>query len=117
MKKINLPFFLLILSFHLLMPLYACGFDDSVIEGWSIEKIVNAEKVYSIYAQRASFGNKRIGFFNIALVKVINLDKVCLTLYYNGAIVKTQYFSKAVYDINRKSLLDEDGNVIFNEQT
>lgn len=117
MKKIIPLFFLIILSFCVIRPVCAEKSDDSVIEGWAIEKIVNARKVYSIYSEKASFNNKRIGFFNIALVKVINLDNVCLTLYNNGTIVKTLYFNKAVYDINRRSLLDDHGNVIFNEQS
>jgi len=115
MKRVISLIFLLILSFYLIRVVYAGSFDDSVIEGWSLEKIVKAKKVYSLYAEKASFGNKKIGFFNIALVKVVNLDNACLTLYNDGIIVKTLYFNKAVYDINRKSLLDERGTVVFSE--
>lgn len=116
-KKIFLLFFLLSLSFCLTKPVYAERFDETVIEGWSLEKIVKGKKDYSIQAEKASFGSKKIGFFNIALVKVINLDDVCLTLYDNGVIIKTQYLTKAVYKINTKRLFDENGNLVFSENS
>jgi len=117
MRKIFFLFLLTLFLSYSITPLYGAGFDGASFEGLCLEKIVEGKKVYSIEAAKATFGNKRIGFFNLALIKVINLEDVNFTLYNDGQIVQRQHFSKAVYELNSKSLLDEHGNIVFREQT
>lgn len=115
MKRLTLAllsFFFLSLS----VPVYAAAVNQQpAIEGLSLEKVVKGRRVYSIEAKKASFGNKRIGFLNLAFIKVINLEDVYFTLYNESGIVKKQHFNNAVYEINAKRLLDERGNLIFSE--
>ena len=89
--------------------------DEAVIEGLHLEKIAKGKKVYSIEAGWASVGNKRIGFFNTAMIKVFNLEDVNVTLYNDNRVVEIRHFYKAVFEINTKRLLDEEGKVIFAE--
>lgn len=88
---------------------------DTAIEGLCLEKIEGGEKVYSIEAEKAAFGNKRIGFFDICLIKVINLQDVRVLFFESGKITKTQTFPAALYEINTKRLLDEKGNIVIGE--
>lgn len=113
MKKIIL--LILINIFFCSTTLYAANLDGIVIEGWSFEKIVAGEKAYSIQADKASFGTKRIGFFNFGLIKVMNLENVLLITYNNGNIARSQRFNRAIYELNSKRLLDDQGNVVFSE--
>ena len=101
--------------FFTAFPLPVMAFDEAVIEGLHLEKIAAGKKMYSIEARKASFGNKAIGFFTSALIKVINLEDVYFTLYDDSHIIKAKHFNKAVFEINTKRLLDEDGNLIFCE--
>lgn len=94
---------------------YASKFDDLVVEGWAFEKIEAGKKVYSIQADKATFGTKRIGFFNLAAIKVVNLENVLLIVYNNGVVVNNQHFDRAVYELNSRRLLDEHGNEVFRE--
>jgi len=89
--------------------------DEAVIERLHLEKIAKGKKVYSIEAGWASVGNKRIGFFNTAMIKVFNLEDVNVTLYNDNRVVEIRHFNKAVFEINTKRLLDEEGKVIFAE--
>jgi hypothetical protein len=88
---------------------------DGTIEGVCLEKILDGKKVYSIEAQNATFGNKRMGFFDVAFIKVMYLDDVSFTLYKEGKIEKTQHLKSAVYELNTRRLFDEDGNVVLSE--
>ena len=108
MKKIAV-LILVNLFFFSIITLYAAKFDDTVIEGWSLEKIEGGK------ADRATFGSKRIGFFNLAAIKIVNLENVLLIIYKNGGIVKNQRFSQAVYELNSRRLFNEQGDVVFKE--
>jgi len=89
---------------------------EPVIEGLCLEKVEGAKKVYSIAAEKAAFGNKRIGFFDICLIKVINLQNVRISFFKDGNITKTQVFPKAVYEVNTKRLIDDKGNVLISAE-
>lgn len=104
------------LFFYSALPLYAYAENPNaiIIEGWSLEKIANGKKVYRIEADRAEIGNKRIGFFNLGIIKVANLDNVFLTQYNDGRITK-KHFDKAVYELNSNCLFDENGDLVFSE--
>ena len=115
MRKTFCIFLVSLLFFCSIIPLSADVFDEAVIEGLYLEKVEEAQVIYSLKANKATFGNKRIGFFSIALIKVINLEDGYFRLYDDGCVVKTEYFDKAVYEITTKRLLDEQGNVIFSE--
>ena len=94
---------------------HAQGVSDISIEGLVLEKVKEGRIVYSIKSDKATFANKRIGFFDIGFSKIIILENMQFMLYDNGKIVKTECFKHAVYDVNSKQLLDERGNVIFDE--
>lgn len=115
MKKTFCILLINVLLLCSIAPLYAAKLDGVVIEGWSLEKIVAGQKVYSIQADRASFGTKRVGFFNLGFVKVVNLENVYLITFDKGNIVKNQHFNRAVYVLNSRCLIDEEGNVVFSE--
>jgi hypothetical protein len=108
---------LLLSSFLLADGASFCAFagDDVEIEGLHLEKIAKGKKIYSIEAKRAFLGNKRIGFFNTAMIKVFNLEEVNLTIYQDNHILSMRHFKKAIFEINTKRLLDEAGKVIFSE--
>ena len=114
-KKLAL-LFLLVITLSWPCPLRAGNFDDALIEGFVLEKVARGKKVYAITADKATLANKRIGFFEIGISKVVLLENASFTLYEDGAIVKTEYFDHATYEISTKRLFDERGKVVFNEQ-
>lgn len=116
MKRIVFLVFVGILMFFPAAPAHSSGFGDIVIEGFSFEKLAYGKKVFSLVADKATFGNKRIGFFDIGISKVMLLENACFILYRNGDIVKKQCFKQATYELNTSRLLDEEGKVVFCEQ-
>lgn len=113
MKKLGFVFLLGLLISFPSHSLWADGLKDTVIEGWSLERFEHGKKIFSLQADKATFANKRLGFFELGLSKVILLENAVLIIYDHGAAVKTQQLKQAVYEINTKRLLDSNGNVVF----
>ncbi|MFA4889401.1 MAG: hypothetical protein WC628_07510 [Candidatus Omnitrophota bacterium] len=117
MKKLLVVFLFGFLLINLaLAPLYAFSFDEAVIEGFCLNKFSKGKVVYSIEADKASLGSRRIGFFDIGFIKVANLENVSLALYQEGNLIKKQHFDKALYELNTSRLFDDKGNLIFSER-
>lgn len=96
-----------------LSPLCAIAVEDAGFEGLVIERIEHGKKIFSIEAAKAKFANKRVGFFELGIAKVILLEDAYFTVYENGDQLKRQYFKEAVYEPAARRLLDEKGNVLM----
>ncbi|MDP2906012.1 MAG: hypothetical protein Q8O22_06920 [Candidatus Omnitrophota bacterium] len=96
-----------------LLPLRAIAVEDSGFEGLVIERVEHGKRIFSIEAAKAKFANKRIGFFELGIAKVILLEDADFTLYENGEQLEKRHFKVASYEPASRRLLDEAGNVIF----
>lgn len=115
MKKIFCFILICLILLSALPSAHSSIFDEAFIQGFSLEKIEEGKRAYSLKAEEATFGNKRIGFFSIGLIKVMNLKGVDFSLYCVGEISETKHFDEALFEINTGRLLDKKGNVIFHE--
>ena len=94
-------------------PLRATAVEDAGFEGLVIERVEHGKRIFSIEAAKAKFANKRVGFFELGVAKVILLEDADLTLYENGEQLERRHFKEASYEPASRRLLDETGNVVF----
>jgi len=95
------------------LPLKIMAAQEPGFEGLTIERIEQGKKIFSIEAAKASFANKRIGFFELGIARVIMLEDAYFTVYENGEQLEKKYFKEAVYEPASRRLLDEKGNIVF----
>lgn len=87
--------------------------EDSGFEGLLMERIEHGKTIFSLQAARAKIANKRVGFFELGIAKVILLEDVDFTFYANDSGPKRQHFKHAVYDPSAYRLIDSKGKTIF----
>jgi|GEM_PF-4650499 len=96
-----------------LLPLRAIAVEDAGFEGLVIERVEHGKIIFSIEAAKAKFANKRVGFFELGIAKVILLEDADFTLYENGEQLEKRHLKVASYEPASRRLLDESGNVVY----
>ncbi|MFH1504849.1 MAG: LPS export ABC transporter periplasmic protein LptC [Candidatus Omnitrophota bacterium] len=72
--------------------------------GFSFEEHLGGEKCFRLKADKATIENRKIGFFQMGIFKIANMEKVELAFYNNNEVSSVIDSDYAVIDLFRKDV-------------